>query len=113
MRNPRTTVFGALAAAGFAAAELPGLPHEVHLVALILGALSLALFGFSAEDAPRAERPRPAVLFAALAAVALVVTAGCSTTVPIGQPGQTNFVVTVTVTPVTPTPSTNQPAVQP
>ena len=74
MKNPLTTIFGALSAAGAALAAVPDLPQWLHISGLALGAVSVALLGLCATDA----KPTPRISTGAgLVIIALVATAAC------------------------------------
>lgn len=78
MKNPRTTVFGALAAAAAAVAALPALPSFLHVSAVVTAAASVALLGFFAADAVPAKKITPLHALALAGAATLIVGTGCT-----------------------------------
>jgi hypothetical protein len=78
MRNPYTTIAGAISAAAGSLAAVPNLPTWIHVAAVAVGAIALGVFGFFAKDAdPLPKIPvGPCVALAALAGTLTV--AGCT-----------------------------------
>jgi hypothetical protein len=79
MKNPLTTIFGALSAAGAALAAVPDLPQWLHISGLALGAVSVALLGFFATDAKPTPKITPVHGVALAAAVGVLACVGCTT----------------------------------
>ena len=78
MKNPRTTIFGALAAAGAAVAALPSMPQSVHVAAVAVSTCAVALLGFFAADAIPAKKITPTHALAIIGAATLVIGTGCT-----------------------------------
>ena len=78
MSNPRSTIFGALAAAAAAVAALPAMPQSVHIAAVVIAAASVALLGFFAADAVPAQKITPLHALAVVGAATLIVGTGCT-----------------------------------
>ena len=79
MKNPLTTIFGALSAAGAALAAVPDLPQWLHISGLALGAVSVALLGFFASDAHPVPKITPVHGVALVAVVGILACIGCTT----------------------------------
>ena len=78
MTNPRTTIFGALAAAGAAIAALPSMPQSVHVAAVAVSACAVALLGFFAKDADHAKTIVPIHKLAVISICAVPVVTACT-----------------------------------
>jgi phosphomevalonate kinase len=76
--NPRTTIFGALAAAGAAIAALPSMPQSVHVAAVAVSACAVALLGFFAKDADRTKTIVPIHKLAVISICAVPVVTACT-----------------------------------
>ena len=79
VKNPLTTIFGALSAAGAALAAVPDLPRWLHISGLALGAVSVALLGFFASDAKPTPKITPVHGVALATAVGILACVGCTT----------------------------------
>lgn len=78
MKNPRTTIFGCLAAAAGAVAALPDVAGTWHLIAVAIAASAGACFAFFAQDA-KAPAARPTAVMLGLAILgAGVILCGCT-----------------------------------
>ena len=78
MKNPRTTIFGSLAAVFGACAALPEITGAWHLVAIALAAASTALFAFFAKDAEAQPVRTTTVMLCLEALGAGVILCSCS-----------------------------------
>jgi hypothetical protein len=78
MNNPRTTIFGGLAAAAVAASQVEGIPERWKTVLVVLGAVFGSLFAFFAKDATPTPKLPGRVLCALIVPFGLLIAAGCT-----------------------------------